>query len=98
MGAWVTGIAPEGAVSAVDATQIRQGQKNFAGIGDDARLEAFFSGAGRRQKLGQIAVSAANQAQRGFPRDRSNGDEWSQRHSGPMIGSFNDPSPMIRIQ
>jgi len=46
VGAGVGGIAAEGAVSAVVAAKIGQGEENFAGVGDDAGFESFFGGAG----------------------------------------------------
>src|SRR6266700_5918645 len=59
VGAGIAGIAAEGAVSAVVAAEIGQGQEDLAGIGDGAGLEALFGGAGGGQEFGEIVVWAA---------------------------------------
>ena len=61
--AGVAGIAAEGAVSAIVAAEVGQRQENFARIGDDAGLEAFFGGAGGGEEFRKIVVGAANQTQ-----------------------------------
>ena len=79
MCAGVAGIAAEGAVSAVVAAEIGQRQKDFARVGDDAGLEAFFGGAGGGEEFGKIVVGAADQAQRGFARDGDAGAHLGER-------------------
>src|SRR6476660_1236819 len=56
----ITGIAAEGAVSAVVSAQVSQRNKDLARIGDDARLEAVTELPGSGKKLGQMMVGTAN--------------------------------------
>src|SRR5882762_11763947 len=71
MRARVARIAPEDAIAAVIATQVGQGDKDFAGIRDDAGLEPFLGSAGGREKFGKNFVAAAEQAARCRARQRA---------------------------
>ena len=64
--AGVAGIAAEDAITAVVATKIGQWEKNFAGVRDDAGLEALFGGASRSKESGEVVVGAANEAEGGL--------------------------------
>src|ERR1700751_2289035 len=57
--AGIARIAAEGAVAAIVAAEVSQREKDFAGIGDRARLESFLRRAGKRKKFWQIVVAAA---------------------------------------
>jgi len=86
------GIAPEGAIAAVVATEIGKGKENFARVGNDARLEALFGDAGGSKKFGEIVVVAADQAQRGIARNRKSGAKLCEQGSAALsrCGSVDD--------
>src|ERR1700722_616426 len=65
--AGVSGIAAEGAVSAVIAAEIGQREEDLTRVSDDAGFEAFFGGASGGEKFGKLAVGAADEAQSGAP-------------------------------
>ncbi len=66
----LAGIAPERAVAAVVATQIRQGKKHFTGIGDDSRFESRTCTLCRREQGRQHVVVGSQQPAGRFTRDR----------------------------
>ncbi len=83
MCAGVAGISAESAVSAIVAAEIGQRQEDFARVGDDAGLEAFFGRARGGEEFGKIVVGAADEVQGGLARD---GDAGA--HLGQGTGTF----------
>jgi len=67
MCAGIAGIAPKRTISAIISAEIRQGNENFARVGDNAGLEPLFAGARGSEQAGQVGVGAGNQAQGQVP-------------------------------
>ncbi len=53
-------IAAKGAVAAIVPAQVRQRQKHFSRISDDARLEPFFGGPRRFEQLRKFMIAATH--------------------------------------
>src|ERR1019366_2520162 len=68
--AGIAGVAPERAVSAIVAAEIRQGKKHLARIGNDSRLESGPGKLCRREEGRQHAVVRSQKAAGRFARDR----------------------------
>jgi hypothetical protein len=66
MRARVSRVFSEHAIAAVVSAQIGQGQKNFARVGDDTRLEPFLGRTRVCQQLWKEFVGAAEQLTGGF--------------------------------
>ena len=71
--AGVAGVAAEGAVSAIVAAEIGQWQKNFARVGDDARLERSLAARAAasscdRSASAQAIKRSASMREMGIPR------------------------------
>jgi hypothetical protein len=69
----LSGIAAEGAISTVIATQIGERDKNFAGVRDETGLESVTGSGGGGQKTREFLVRAANQTASGFSVERMPG-------------------------
>jgi hypothetical protein len=70
MRARVPRISAKNAVPTVVATEVCEGNKNFAGICDYPRLEPFFCGAGSGEQASKSPRAAGQKSTRGLARDR----------------------------
>ena len=64
------GIAAESAVAAIVAAQVRQGDEDFARIGNDAGLEPLLEFQGGGEKCREFIVRAAQQQASSLARER----------------------------
>jgi hypothetical protein len=61
MGSGLARIAAKDAISAIVAAEVGQRNEDFAGIGDDVRLETLFGIEGRGKQSPEIAVRATDE-------------------------------------
>jgi hypothetical protein len=76
VGSGIAGVAAESAVSAIVSAEIRQRNKDLAGICNNARFEALFRCASCGEQFGQDFVRTSDEIARSFARDW---DMWPER-------------------
>jgi flavin reductase (DIM6/NTAB) family NADH-FMN oxidoreductase RutF len=85
MSAGVAGIATEGAIAAIVATEIGERQEDLAGIGDYSRLEFFLRCPRSRQKRRQFAVRTRDEAKCLIARNAGRGQVLADESGGHEI-------------